>query len=445
MNAPTFFATIALTLSALPAQLPTSARATATATSPPANYVVHEWGTFTSMVDAKGFILDGLHHEEEHLPAFVHDLSKIDEAGRVKGVKLPASYVTQKMETPVIYFYAEEPLRAQVRVWFANGLMTQFYPLPATIHPRVGAARRALVDMRQVRASMLTWDVDVLARGTDASKVAVPSVPKTDPWHFARQTRANLVRTRPPAAAKAKKGPPKAEAEHYLFYRGLGRWQPDVLGSAAANGRLTFENRMGEPIPFCIALQLGERGGRFATGRALGPRSDTARFDLSKGEWIADRERFARRVGAEVLRALVAAGLYADEARAMVATWSRSWFQSDGTRVIYLLPRAQVDQVLVLALDPQPRELVRVMVGRHELITPEAQATVERALAGRLAADPMVAEQAEQELARLDRFLEPHLRNVAHNGTSQESRERAANMLATRFSRAGTTEKLPPR
>lgn len=405
-----------LLAAALPRCLPAQELRDPQEQKPPADYVVHEWGTFTSMAGTGGAVLEGLHHEEEHLPGFVHDLMKVEETGFTRKTKMPASYVTQKMETPVIYFYADEQMRAQVRVWFTNGLMTQFYPLPSTVYPRIAAARRQLVDMTQVRGSMLSWDVDILPRGTPlpAGGPRVPEVGDDDPWHFARQTSANLVRTRPDAKSKA-----KPEVEHYLFYRGLGRWQPELEAGALRGGRLRFHNRMPHGIPFCMALQLGEQGGRFVVGAPLGGHA-TATFALAAGGWHGDRERFARRVGAVVLAALVEQGLYVDEARAMVATWSRSWFQSDGTRVIYLLPRPVVDQVLPLSLDPKPKELVRVMVGRHELITPEAQESVERALS---AGD-------EATLAQLDRFLEPHLRNVMRNGSTTACRDAAEARLA---------------
>jgi hypothetical protein len=42
------------------------------------NYVAHEWGTFTSVINKDGQQLQGLHHEEEALPRFVYDLSKRD-------------------------------------------------------------------------------------------------------------------------------------------------------------------------------------------------------------------------------------------------------------------------------------------------------------------------------------------------------------------------------
>src|SRR5262245_63772093 len=89
------------------------AQETARPEPPPANYVAHEWGTFTSMTGTDGIVLEGLQREEEALPKFVHDLLKID-AFSATDEKMPASRVTQKMETPVVYFYSDEPLRVQV-------------------------------------------------------------------------------------------------------------------------------------------------------------------------------------------------------------------------------------------------------------------------------------------------------------------------------------------
>lgn len=397
----------------LPAQQPDEA---------PANYVVHEWGTFTSMVGTAGIALDGLHHEEEALPPFVHDLQKVKEFG-VEIVKLPASRVTQKMETPVLYFYADAALQAQVQVFFSRGLMTQFYPLPSTVMPRLDEALQQRVDMSTVNLSSLTWDIDIVPR-TAAAPAEIPVVAADQPWSFARQTAACWVRTRPAADS-----PAKPEAEHYLFYRGLGRWQPDVALQCGAGGAVTFTNRMGQDVPFCLALELGEHGGRWAAGKSLATGASCT-FALGEAPWQADREQFARQVGAAVEHALVARGLFVDEARAMVATWSRSWFQKDGARVVYLLPREQVDAVLPLNLTPRPKDLVRVLVGRLEFITPEAQSCVEQALRDRAVTDPAVTARGAAVLAGLDRFLEPHLRNIAANGSTREVRAAAEVLLA---------------
>lgn len=389
---------------------------------PPANYVVHEWGTFTSMVGTDGIVLDGLHHEEEALPKFVHDLLKIEAYARTD-TKLPASRVTQKMETPVIYFYSDQPMRAQVRVWFAQGLMTQFYPLPSTVYPELPDARRQRIDMSKVDGSMLEWDVDLVPR-TAGAPAGIPVVGAAEPWAAARQTGACYVRTRPGAGS-----PARPEAEHYLFYRGLGRWQPKVSVQAGRGGVATLRNDMEQPIPFCAVLELGERGGRFVVGQGIEAGAGQ-RVLLETTPWIADRERFARQVGAAVMRGLVQQGLYLDEARAMVATWSRSWFQKDGARAIYVLPRQQVDTVLPLHLEPRPKELLRVLVGRLEFITPEAQDCLEQALRERASGDAAGSRRAEELFARLDRFLEPHLRNVERTSRDPLLRREAARLLA---------------
>src|SRR5438132_8735097 len=82
-------------------------------------FVVHEWGTLTSVVGSDGVLLPGLHHEEEDLPPFVAD--------RMKQMKVTPS-VVQKMETPVTYFYSPSPRQVQVKVRFPDGIFTQWYP-----------------------------------------------------------------------------------------------------------------------------------------------------------------------------------------------------------------------------------------------------------------------------------------------------------------------------
>lgn len=298
--------------------------ATAQERPAPANYVAHEWGTFTSMVGQKGVVLEGLQREEEALPKFVHDLMTIEEYAAETDTKIPASRVTQKMETPVIYFHADEPLRVRVDVVYYQGLMTQFFPLPSIVMPQVEVARR--VDLSKVDMSWLTWDVDVVPRSQPAP-AEIPIVDANHPWAYARQVDCAWVRTRTDGS------PAKAEAEHYIFYRGLGRRQPDVGVTCAEDGVADVENRMKARIPFIAVLEMGDRGGRFEAGSGV-EAGAVQRFDLRHVEFAADREQVARRLGAVVQRALEASGLYQDEARAMVATWSRSWFHSDGSRVI---------------------------------------------------------------------------------------------------------------
>jgi len=390
-----------------------AATALAQEPSAKANYVAHEWGTFTSMVGQNGIVLEGLQREEEALPGFVHDLLRIEESAMATDTKLPASRVTQKMETPVLYFHADAPLRVRVDVSYRGGLMTQFFPLPSTITPPLAAARAQRIDMSKIDWSWLTWDVDVIPRSAGAPP-EIPIVAADHPWTWARQVDSAYVRTRPENAAT------RVEAEHYIFYRGLGRTQPNVEVRAETGGVVEVQHGLDGEIPFLAVLEMGERGGRFVTANRFAAGS-VKEFALGAVAIDANHDAVSRRLGAAVQQALEATGLHQDEARAMVATWSRSWFRTNGTRVIYVLPRVTVDEMLPLWLSPPPRELVRTLVGRIECITPEEQQRVEAAIRA----------NDEAILRGLDRFLEPHLRNVVANGSDPAVRDGAAKRLAS--------------
>jgi hypothetical protein len=79
--------------------------------------------------------------------------------------------------------------------------------------------------------------------------------------------------------------------------------------------------------------------------------------------------------------ALVADGLFADEAHAMLATWDASYFQAPGMRLFFLLPRTWTDHYLPLTLS-RPAQINRVMMGRIELMTKNHQVALARITKG---------------------------------------------------------------
>ena len=385
-------------------------------------FEVHEWGTFTSMQGSNGVGLEGLHHEEEALPRFVHSARTISELPPL--VKLKAQRVTQKMETPVIYFHTEDPLRVQVDVQFLGGLMTQYYPIPQAMWPTPLFMPELLnggpIDMSKVKSSGLSWMVDLIPYGV-AAPVEVPRVSSDDPWALARQVRAAYVRN--------VEAPNRiTEAEHYIFYRGLGRFSLPISVSAGEGGLAMLRNKGRVSIPFAAALEVTEEGARFRVLDRI-PMGDEVSIGLEKVPLNPNREWVGRELGARVLGALVDRGLFADEARAMVATWSRQWFQSRGNRVIYIVPKVEVERMLPLSIDPAPEKIVRVLVGRLEYITPEMEARVQKALGECLVGDPEVRAMAEKWLLGLDRFLEPHLRRAVTLAPNDEVRQAALQLL----------------
>jgi hypothetical protein len=80
----------------------------------------------------------------------------------------------------------------------------------------------------------------------------------------------------------------------------------------------------------------------------------------------------------------------------MVETWRDSWFE-EGMRLFYIVPREMVDRVLPLDVQPAPTNLMRVFVGRIEILSPATQERIEA----------LAASNDTKALERMGRFLGP--------------------------------------
>jgi hypothetical protein len=118
-------------------------------------YEAHEWGTFTSLVGSNGVTQNGMYHEDEKLPDFVHGFGKTRAdilnppftpfpppsfpcRGKMcfEDFVLERNSITQKMETPVIYFYGDKAEKVLVDVRFPEGVITDTYPAPLFTFPK---------------------------------------------------------------------------------------------------------------------------------------------------------------------------------------------------------------------------------------------------------------------------------------------------------------------
>jgi hypothetical protein len=380
------------------------AEAANTTGSPGNSLVVHEWGTFTSMNGREGVSLDGLHHEEEELPGFVHSntgrayVSPFSAFGD-ESLDRPIRGARSKMETPVIYFYTKDKMRVNVRVDYEGGLITQWFPGASRSTHATSLTPLSPLDIGKIERSSFTWDLDLIPAG----RPDVPAIPAVDahhPWQFAREVSAAFVSTVPPAAP---------ESERYIFYRGLGKMKPTVRVLPVGAGDALVHNVSGASIPAAFGLRMGESRGLFMSVGALAAgASRVVKLDAAerpKAEVVAA-------LSAEVEAALVAQGLFKDEARAMVKTWAPTWFASEGTRVLSIVPRSVTDAVLPLKITPEPARIERVLVARTEILTPAIELAVKAALVDRTSPDAAVKERAMKRLGRLGRFLEPAVRSV---------------------------------
>src|SRR5580692_9262427 len=105
--------------------------------NPNSGVTVHEWGTFTTVADAAGGEAPWSPlGAPADLPCFVVHLNggayKMMPSGPPTS---PATKVTVRMETPVLYFYSPRKTAVDVSVDLPKGLITEWYPEAARIMP----------------------------------------------------------------------------------------------------------------------------------------------------------------------------------------------------------------------------------------------------------------------------------------------------------------------
>jgi hypothetical protein len=341
--------------------------------------VVHEWGTFTSIAGDDGRAVDWLPlRGGDDLPCFVEHLG-LDFKGTL------AAKV--RMETPVLYFYAPHPIEATVSVQFNQGLLTEWFP-PATVSPSIASASLAAGFRRPGFSSSARWrDVSVMPQET----APLPDDHRGGHYYLARRTEAA------PLAVGAAR-------EKFLFYRGVGAFEPPVSATVAADDRIAVRNRSGAPLGDVLLFE--NRAGRVAY-RIAGSSSsqltlDPPRFDGESATPHGDLERL-----------LIRQGLYPAEAKAMVDTWRDSWFE-EGARLFYVVPRRAIDEILPVEISPSPSTLVRVFVGRIELVTGTTRRDVTAA----------IASSDQRALTKYGRFLPAILTSLPDPSTADERARR---------------------
>lgn len=338
--------------------------------------IVHEWGTFTSVSADDGQALQWLPLDgPSDLPCFVHRMT----------LNLKSALSSRvRMETPVLYFYSPREMTLNVAAKFRNGLVTEWFPDADVV--RHGSQPGGPMLARGIDTSIEWTNVRVFpAAPTDFRTEKNPSH-----YYAARHADAAPIEV-------------SSEREKFLFYRGVGEFVPPVSARLATGNRVIVNASRSGAAAAVMLFENHDGQMGYRLHRAF---DKTAVLD----EPNLDNDVDSPEPALEQL--LIAQGLYAKEARAMVETWRDSWFE-EGVRLFYILSQPAVDAILPLQVTPHPAETTRVFVGRIELITPEIEARVARALA---AGD-------RTALEKFGRFLDPIATRVtARLATSDRTR-----------------------
>ena len=395
------------------------------------DYTTHEWGTFTSVQGGDGKLLSWRPLKTPELPRFVYDWKKPglnrgfegffagNEPFQGKGFMI----TLQRMETPVIYFYSADEMNVDVSVSFPKGLITEWYPQTSQMGPSLPLNTNQLSDT-SLKESRATWKNLHIMPSNQVQKSGQPLAQDKIGSHYyaARNTESDLVQMEFPGQTNA------AELEKFLFYRGVGDFTTPLLVGVTDDGVVTVENTGGETLAHLFLLSVHDGYGAFASMETLASHELVPFGALTSagGDGLALKrvplKDFQGQIAVQIESALTSAGLFPREAQAMVNTWKDSWFTEEGERVLYILPRTWTDETLPIYFMPQPRNLVRVMVGRAEIITPQSQRELKAVLTKAATGDAAAHELAIFRLQKFGRFAEPALllANVHTNSNQPE-------------------------
>lgn len=329
---------------------------------------IHEWGTFTTLNSSTGNGLSGLFVDASRLPAFVHGLPYFN-YDPVSGWASPDKLrnVTVKMETPVLYFYSDKEVDVDVKVKFQGGTISQWYPQCYDCEANPSAAS---VDFaKEPYQGHIAWKAKVLAPGSNLPYTTTALGGETGEWTAPRSTLANQLRGQ------------QGEIEKFLFYRGLGNFTSALQISFKNPGTLVLRNTGDEDIPW---VMIYDRQGDLSYPASIwfqGPLK--AHANIEAGKSTDDFPSYGPGTAAmdSLYNHLVVAGLSTQEARALLNTWYNGYFIEGGLKAFWILPRAQVDRILPLEITPMPDKIVRVIVGRSEILSPAFEETLYKAKA----------------------------------------------------------------
>ena len=341
-----------------------------------ADFIAHEWGTFTSLVGSNGIRQDGMYHEDELLPNFVHHYGedyKLELPNRnvvaflqphpstptrprpphlppgthkLRSDLIGDQTITQKMETPVLYFYADEAQHASVDVAFPEGVIAESYPQAIANYP---LAANGVV----LKNGFSHYEISIL---TNSEKAPI-AVDAGNIYSHARNVKSNLIKS-------------NDEIEKFIFYRGVGNFKTDL--TVTSNDQSITLSNNGKNIPQAFILNFnGVTGDIHAIGQldennSVSLNNSTLKNLQNSHLSFAD---YIKKSRALLLLALVKNGLYDDEAKAMLDTWEQSYLKNPGLRVLYVLNRNEVERILPMNITPTPKDLKRVFIGRIEVLT----------------------------------------------------------------------------
>lgn len=308
---------------------------------------VHEWGVFRVSEDA-GFANAALRAEWDDLPGFTY--------GHIKGRLVPQHWGAFEIrKRPVIFFHANHPTQVRVKVDFPGGMAGVWFP--ATEQPAVYG-----MDKQPKIGSSLEWNLGV-KQCPNGWLPKSPTVPEVSDKHWVsrvRQVKLDEI------FARYSPNQADVEREKFIFYDGLfpqGKW----MTIKVEKDKVSLTSQVKHPV-FDVTV-VDRRDDKVRIGRLAKLNAGETVKALSFVE--AEASRFPSEATDHLVKQLVAAGLFEDEAKSLADLWKHQMFETPGLNLFYRLPQEAYDANMPLTVTPRPEAVVRVGLIYHGHLEPD--------------------------------------------------------------------------
>ncbi len=321
---------------------------TAKEAAPAANgLAVHEWGVFRVNEDAD-FANADLRAEWDDLPAFAY--------GLIKGRAVPQHWgAAETRLRPIIFFHAQQPIVVRLKIDFPGGMPGVWFP--ATEKPAVFG-----LEQQPKTGDSLEWNLGI-KQCPNGWTPKQPSVPEVSDKHWIsriRQVKSDEV------FARFSPNPLDVEREKFVYYDGIfpqRRW----LKIAVGKDRISLTSQVKHLVYDITAVD--RRGDVIRVSRVA---------RLEAGETIAElpfkvvnAKDFAGEAADTLVKQLIEAGLFNDEAKSLVDAWKARMFETPGLNLFYRLPQSEYDAAMPITVTPKPDFVVRVGLIYHGHLEPD--------------------------------------------------------------------------
>jgi hypothetical protein len=385
----------------------------AQAKDPPAKgLVVHEWGIWRVHNDLELANAD-MRAIWEALPKFVY--------GQLPGRELPKHWQNLEIvDRPVLFFHTPAAVDLTLRLDFPRGLPGLWWPGTQSPALRDGRIVGRTAEGETFRS--LEWQLR-LKEPPPERRANAPGFEPVDARHWMaelRKVKADDVFAR---CGEMRFG---VQRERFVYYDGLlprGDW----AALSFARGEVRIANKAKHPL-FDVTLVDRRAAGKVRVARLekLDGGADARALELKE----IDAAEWAREGPKTLLGQLQGAGLFEDEAAALVELSRAELFEADGLTLFYRLPQDEYERLLPLTLKPTAEKLVRVGLVIHPACDPELAGRVEE-LVRQLGADEYAArQQAQERLEKMGRAAFPHLLRLRKKNFEAEVQKRLDELLA---------------